>query len=363
MTHQLNIFLLLFGALQGGLLSIWLFRNQKKRLANIYFGLFITLVGLQLIFKVITKTWLMDNAGLPYAISYNLPYLIGPLLYLYIKARKENVYSRKDLVHLIPFGIAMLGTLFAVLFWFFILSFPPYMVASLQITSLCAYGFASYRLGNYELKRFIVLVVISEVIIAITLAVMQVYYPNFPDVRLLFVVLTALIYWISYLAISKPDLFIDRSTSPILPIAFSKSPKYAHSSLKESEAIRIEEALHEAMQKEKLYLDNSLTIDTLASKIGTSRHHLSQVLNERIKKTYGDFITDLRLEESRRRLSNRANYRFTIAAIALDSGFSSVSSFNDVFKKRYGVTPSKFRDEHLNKNERVNTLPWGNDEI
>ncbi len=349
MTHQLNIFLLLFGALQGGLLSIWLFRNQRKSLANIYFALFITFVGLQLVFKVITKAWLMDNASLPYAISYNLPYLIGPLLYLYIRARKESAFNGTDLVHFIPFGISLIGTLFAVLFWFFILSFPPYVVASVQITSLCAYGFASYRLGNAELKSFIVLVVISEVIIAITLAVMQVYYPNFPDVRLLFVVLTAMIYWISYHAISKPDLFIERSTSPILPIAFSKNPKYSHSSLKESEAIRIEDALQATMQKEKLYLDNSLTIDTLATKIGTSRHHLSQVLNERIKKTYGDFITDLRLEESCRRLSNRADYRFTIAAIALDSGFSSVSSFNDVFKKRYGVTPSKFRDERLNK--------------
>ena len=349
MTHQLNIFLLLFGALQGGLLSIWLFRNQRKRLANIYFGLFITVVGLQLVLKVITKAWLMDNAGLPYSISYILPYLIGPILYLYIKARKENVYTRKDLLHFIPFGISLVGVILAKLFWFYILSFHPYTVAALQITSLVAYGFASYRLGNAELKPFIIMVVISEVIIAITLAVMVVYHPNFPDVRLLFIVLTALIYWISYQAISKPDLFIETSTSSILPIAFSKNPKYAHSSLRENEALRIEVALQTLMQKDKLFLDNGLTIDTLANKLGTSRHHLSQVLNERIKKTYGDFVTDLRLEESCRRLSNRADFRFTIAAIALDSGFSSVSSFNDVFKKRYGVTPSKFRDEHLKK--------------
>ena len=349
MTHQLNIFLLLFGALQGGLLSLWLFRNQRKRLANIYFGLFLTVIGLQLVVKVITKAWLMDNASIPYLVSYILPYLIGPLLFLYIKARKENVYRRADLIHFIPFGLAFVGVLLAKLFWFFILSFHPYTVAALQIISLVAYGVASYRLGNDELKRFILMVVISEVIIAVTLALMVVYYPNIPDVRLLFIVLTALIYWISYEAIAKPDLFIERETSKLAIIGFSKNPKYAHSSLKESEAIRIEETLHATMQQEKLYLDNSLTIDMLATKIATSRHHLSQVLNERIKKTYGDYITDLRLEESCRRLSNRADYRFTIAAIALDSGFSSVSSFNDVFKKRYGVTPSKFRDEHMNK--------------
>jgi AraC-like DNA-binding protein len=349
MTHQLNIFLLMFGALQGGLLSLWLFRNKRKRLANIYFGLFVTIVGLQLVFKVITKAWLMDHTGIAYSLSYNLPYLVGPLLYLYIKARKENVFKRKDLFHFTPFAISLLGILLAKLFWFYILMPPLFVGAAIQITLLCFYGYASYKLGNPELRPFIISVVVSEVIIAITLALMQKYYPAFPDVRLLFIVLTGLIYWISYKAISKPDLFIEGESLPSVSIGFTKLPKYAHSSLKEEEAIRIEGGLNIAMQKERLYLDSDLTIDTLASKLNTSRHHLSQVLNERIKKTYGDFITDLRLEESRRRLSDRANFRFTIAAIALDSGFSSVSSFNDVFKKRYGVTPSKFRDQHFNK--------------
>jgi AraC-like DNA-binding protein len=349
MTHQLNVFLLLFGALQGGLLSVWLFRHQRKKLANIYFGLFITVIGLQLVAKVITKSWLMDNAGFFYMTSYTLPYLVGPLLYLYVRARKESVYQRRDLLHFVPFLLAVLGVALAKLFWFYILTFHPYTVATLQTISICGYALVSLRLGNKELKAFILMVMIAEVIIAFTLAGMQVYHPNVPDIRLLFIVLTALIYWISYKAISKPDFFIERETPPLVSIGFSKNQKYAHSSLKDEEAIRIETALNTVMQKDRLYLDSGLTIDTLATKLNTSRHHLSQVLNERIKKTYGDFVTDLRLEESRRRLSDRANYRFTIAAIALDSGFSSVSSFNDVFKKRYGMTPSKFRDEHLKK--------------
>jgi AraC-like DNA-binding protein len=41
--------------------------------------------------------------------------------------------------------------------------------------------------------------------------------------------------------------------------------------------------------------------------------------------------------------------RFTIAAIALDSGFNSVSSFNDLFKKRFGTTPSQYRQQHVSK--------------
>jgi len=349
MTHQINIFLLLFGALQGSLLSLWLFRSQRKRLANIYFALFLTVVGLQLVLKVISKGWLMTNLSFPYGFSYYMPYLVGPLLYLYVKARNEDVFRRRDLRHFIPFGVAVTGVLLGKLFWVYILQFHPYTTAILQITSLCMYGYFSLKLGCQKLRSFIFLVVVSETVIAITLAVMQVFYPHFPDVRLLFLVLTALVYWISYKAISKPDLFIELETAPIVSFGLTKNPKYAHSSLKDEEAIRIESDLHQRMVNDHLYLDSDLTIDSLASKLGTTRHHLSQVLNERIKKTYGDFITDLRLEESCKRLSTPSNYRFTIAAIALDSGFSSVSSFNDVFKKRYGVTPSKFREQHLNK--------------
>jgi len=326
-----------------------LLRNQRKRLSNIYFALFLLIIGLQLTFKVITKSWLMDHVHFPYLLSYNFPYLLGPLLFLYIKARKENTFSKLDLLHFIPFVISLIGVFLAATFWFYVLSFRAYTVATLQIISLVIYGYLSLRLGCLELRRFIFMVVIAEIIIAITLAVMQVYYPQFPDVRLLFLVLTMLIYWISYKAISKPDLFVEMETSSIVSLGIAKNPKYTHSSLKVEEAIRIENALQQFMHCDKLFLDSSLTVDSLASKLRTSRHHLSQVLNERVKKSYGDFITDLRLEEARKRLSSAANFRYTIAAIALDSGFSSVSSFNDVFKKRYGTTPSKFRDKHLNK--------------
>ena len=101
------------------------------------------------------------------------------------------------------------------------------------------------------------------------------------------------------------------------------------------------------MQDAKLFADPSLTIDTLADRLHTSRHHLSQVINERLHKTYGDYISELRLEEARRRLSNPANLRYTIASIALDSGFSTVSSFNDAFKKQFQVTPSQYREQAL----------------
>lgn len=349
-AHQVNIFLLLFGALQGLLLSIWFLRNRKKNSAHLYFALFLIVVGLQLTLKVIAKSWMMDHVWFAYMLSYKLPYLVGPLLYLYIKARRGDVFTQIDLLHFAPFVVFTLNT-FVTFFTggSYNLHVHPYMQATLQLAQLIIYGILALQLGDTELNGFIKRVVLAEAIIIITLALMVVYYGRFPDVRLLFMVLTFLIYWISYQAISKPDLFLEGAHTTVVPLSLRKTAKYAHSGLKPEEALRIEAELQQLMNRDKLFLDTTLTIDSLSARIKTSRHHLSQVLNEKLNKTYGDYITALRLQEACKRLSDPSNLRYTIAAIAHDSGFSAVSGFNEAFRKHYGTTPSKFREQHLNK--------------
>jgi AraC-like DNA-binding protein len=350
MTQQLNIFFLLFGAAQGGLLSIWFLRNQHRKIANLWFAFFLIAIGVQLTLKVITKTWMMESVLYIYLASYKMPYLIGPLLYLYCRARIDNRFNKNDLLHFLPFAFLIVfnfvpyeSSLSPYIHW------RPYTQALIQLISMTTYTYLSIRLKDNQIKNFIYLVAIAEIIIICTFAVMYVYYGRFPDVRLLFLVLTFLIYWISYKVVAQPNLLLLREETSVVALAIRKQTKYAHSSLKFDEANRLEYELKRIMEIDRVYLDSNLTIEMLSEKLKTSRHHVSQVVNERLGKTYMEYISELRLDEAKRRLSNRDNFRFTIAAIALDSGFNSVSSFNDVFKKRFGITPSKFRDQTRNK--------------
>jgi AraC-like DNA-binding protein len=349
MIHQINIFLLLFGALQGALLSLWFFRNHRKEISNVYMGIFLMVVGLQLTFKVITKGWLMDHVIYFYGLSYQFPLLAGPLIYLYTKSKKNNTFHRKDLLHFVPFAIAALHV------WACEQHLPnlhihlhSYIQGAIQAAILGTYAYASYKISVPQGRVFIRAVTLVELLIILTLAVMVRYYGQLPDLRLLFISLTGLIYWISYRVIAASVLFATPE-KPVVALKVQNQTKYAHSSLKSEEADRIEAQLKHVMTQEKLYMEPELTIDLLAMRLSTSRHHLSQVLNERMKKTYADYINDFRLEEARQRLSNQAHFRFTIAAIALDSGFNSVSSFNELFRKRYGTTPSKYREPFLKK--------------
>lgn len=348
MAHQINMFLLLFGALQGGLLSLWFLRRQNKSIADWFFIVFMIIIGLQLTLKVITKSWLMDHALIPYILSYKLPYLVGPLLFLYVKARKHHFFSTHDLLHFIPFLVFTTIALLTVrASWASMVDFHPCIHAALQVFLIASYAYYSLRLGNVQLKDFLLLVTLAEVLIAITLAVMYMNYLPFPHVCFLFIVLTILIYWISYKAISEPDIFVEVKKTSIVPLGFFRKNKYVNSTLTQKEADSIEASLHRLLQEEKVFLDSSLTLDSLAHKIGTSRHHLSQVLNERMHRSYAEHMNHFRLEEASRRLSDGSNLPFTIAAIALDAGFSSVSHFNDIFKKRFGMTPSQFRGQHF----------------
>ena len=344
MAHQLNIFILLFGVLQGWLLSFWFFRNRQKEQPNILIALLLFVVGLQLTSKVITKMWLMEHAFLFYVLSYKLPYLIGPLLFLYCRTKSKKPLDKRDLLHVFPFVISSMLSFDVFGMELYI---HPYPDGAFKLLSLFTYSYLCYRITDPSSWKFIRTVIIAEAIIIIALALMVVYYGRFPDVRWLFTVLTFLVYWMTYKAIARSVPF--REGANVVALRSQKGPKYAHSSLKQEEAVRIEKDLHKLMQEEKSFLDPALTIDGVAMKLSTNRHNLSQVLNERLKKTWPDYLNEWRLEEARKRLTDPSNSRFTIAAIALDSGFNSVSSFNDVFKKRFGTTPSKFRNQFTNK--------------
>ena len=183
---------------------------------------------------------------------------------------------------------------------------------------------------------------------------MYVLYPSLNWLRMGFVALTAFIYWVSYSALTQPDIFYVAHSNPgrgqaiiseITPkLQVSRAaPKYRNSSLPDEEAQRIVKELEQLMTDTKPQLDPEMNIDKLAQMVNTNRHHLSQVLNDKIGLSFYDYINSYRVNEAMLLLSDPARSGHKIASIAYDSGFNSLSAFNDVFKKMTGQTPSQYR--------------------
>jgi AraC-like DNA-binding protein len=97
------------------------------------------------------------------------------------------------------------------------------------------------------------------------------------------------------------------------------------------------------MEKNKPYLNPELTIQELAEKMNIPKHHLTYIINTGLHKNFFNFINEYRVEEFKRRALDPENDHLTLLAIAFDCGFSSKSSFHNIFKNVTGQTPSEFK--------------------
>lgn len=98
----------------------------------------------------------------------------------------------------------------------------------------------------------------------------------------------------------------------------------------------------------KVFLDSEMSMPKMAEMLGVSSHTLSNNINNYYQKNFSDFINTYRLAHAAELLVSPAYVNIKIAVIAYDSGFNSLSSFNNLFKNKYGFTPSEFRKAKKN---------------
>lgn len=103
--------------------------------------------------------------------------------------------------------------------------------------------------------------------------------------------------------------------------------------------------LLERMVAERLYADPAMRLKSLAEKIGWSEAKLRQKVNRELGyRNFNQFINRFRLDEACNLLL--AQNDKAVLTIALDVGFSSISSFNAVFQTQYGMNPTQFRESN-----------------
>ena len=99
----------------------------------------------------------------------------------------------------------------------------------------------------------------------------------------------------------------------------------------------------ELMEKKKYYQEPELTLQNLADELQVPSYQVSQAINEGLKKSFYDLINGYRIEEAKRLLLDPNNNNYTILSVGFEAGFNSKTTFNTVFKKFTGLTPTEFR--------------------
>lgn len=86
--------------------------------------------------------------------------------------------------------------------------------------------------------------------------------------------------------------------------------------------------------------ETNLSLQKVLDHVGASKSSFSRTFRSRVGQTYTDFVLEVRLEKVRHLLLTTESQ---ISEVAYESGFGNLSSFNQAFRRKYGVTPKTFR--------------------
>ena len=88
--------------------------------------------------------------------------------------------------------------------------------------------------------------------------------------------------------------------------------------------------------------NKDFSVDDIAREIGISRIQLYRKVKALIGYNVNDYILSVRLQKAKFLLKDQ---QFTISEIAYKVGFSSQAYFSTVFKSKFSLTPSEYREK------------------
>lgn len=100
--------------------------------------------------------------------------------------------------------------------------------------------------------------------------------------------------------------------------------------------------LERVLDEEMLYLNPDITRDQLIKQIHIPKNTFGQLIQTYTGTNFKTYINNKRLDYSLILLKDSQNH--TIESVAVDSGFNNARSFYRIFRERYGMTPSEYRD-------------------
>jgi AraC-like DNA-binding protein len=119
--------------------------------------------------------------------------------------------------------------------------------------------------------------------------------------------------------------------------------KYKNLNLSKQQIDNYRETISGLLTNTKPFMDAAFTLKKLSATTAIPEHILSFVFSEGFGNNFVYVINEFRITEAKKLLLDQKMNHYSIAGIAAESGFNSLSAFNTAFKKFTGTTPSEFK--------------------
>lgn len=107
------------------------------------------------------------------------------------------------------------------------------------------------------------------------------------------------------------------------------------------------EKIKEFFIAEKPYLNANLNLKQLGGQLNYTPNQLSEIINNGFHKNFNDFVNEYRVNEVKAALDAGQHNQKSLVGIAMDCGFNSKPTFNRVFKKLSGISPTQYIKSQL----------------
>lgn len=365
---------MLLGAIQGIILSLYIFLSKKhKTLSNLFLALLIVSFSYNIIQSYLHITGIITTEYYFRYFYIPLSAVFMTLFYFYVKyyLYPFEKFQKKNYLFFIPFTIDLFICIIEKIFY--ALGFYnavcikkfDYIKASLEYFNIfysIVLIILSIKLINHYKKQtmnnfrlfpvisirwlnilsYIFLIMAVYWLIPFTIEVffgnnLQTYFYYF-----LWIALSILIYLLGHFGIYHFGIFQEQKS--IHKFSISRTAliqKDNASNIKNENLIEFEKFIKE----ERNFLDANLSLESVAKKLNINKSYLSRLINSDLEKSFNDYINELRIEEAKTYLEQTEFENYTLLAIGLEAGFNSKTAFNSAFKKFTGVTPSEYKNQ------------------
>jgi AraC-like DNA-binding protein len=371
--------LLITGIIQGFFLILLLKSKRKNAISDYLLMTWFGIVSFQLLFYYDNLSPEPFAPNLMQILGFYLPLMSSPILYLYVYSFSvgNDFLWIKQWIHFLPYSIFCLICFylnfidsdsitfsnglpnFDDIFPFWLkntltipLAIIPAFYTILSLLALIKYQKLIPENYSYTEKinlNWLKWIVISLLLVFVTLFPLITYGVNLGLVsqKNLFAVvgsiLTFYLFFIGFFGLQQTTVFMNIAVETISKSTTDSKPNYKNSGLNDEMVDDLFQKLVLHMEQNKPYLDENLSLATLAQQLDLTSNQLSQIINQKTSSNFFNFINSYRVEAVKVRLKDPAFAHYSILAICYDCGFQSKSSFNKIFKQMVGKTPLEFQ--------------------